>query len=808
MRFLRPLPLIALAVCRVAPLAAQGNAPASGITGRVVISGGAPAVGADVSVRAQGDTVRLARTVAGADGRFRLALAAGRYVVQARSGGAPPAAKPVAVTAGAWSDAGVLALGAVALAGIEARTTRPPVVHADDRTIYSVRDMPSVSGAAADVLRTLPELEVDIQGNVTMTGNRSVTIYINGRPSPLRGDALTEFLRNLPADRIERVEVIANPSVRFENGGDAIVNVVLRKDVRLGLSGSLSASTATRGTNTLAGQIAYQRGKLTLFGGGSGSLVEYDNRSYELRQNLQAATALEQNQDSDGSSSSTGGDLTAELDVGPRETLWASSTVYHGGFGSDGISRNRLLDGAQAQLRAYERASSTDGDYDFGEVAVGFRRVVEPRTNELSLELRRGWDNSGNSGETEETTQARTIPIGPGEDELRTTVFRHREHELTLKGDYTRPLGGNRLEVGIRGYRTDAGERNVLEIFGPAPLGDPVGGTRYTYESREREHSAYVNLTRKFGRISVQGGLRAEAANVGISAAGQDVADIDYFSLFPSANLSAQLGEGRDVRLSFSQRVRRPWAQSLNPFVLPVDPLNVRTGNPDLRPTTTRSLTVDAGMRIHGVALRLSPYLRRTTDEVDYLRTVDSAGVGTTMPQNLATVTTYGTSLNASLRPAPTTTLSGTFGLNHTERDAGNLASAYSGSWSSRFAVLNASAEPRRGFAVQASARLNSPRETTQGRYSSTLWTDLGVRKNLLREKATLNLRLSDPLGIYRSTFAARDPTFTGTGRNSTSWSGRGATLSFTWRFGRTPNRRSTTAEPAQAPTGGGTPQE
>jgi outer membrane receptor protein involved in Fe transport len=701
----------------------------------------------------------------------------------------------------------VLTLGVVALAGIDARATRPPVIHAEDRTIYSVRDMPSVTGAAADVLRTLPELEVDIQGNVTMTGNRSVTIHINGRPSPLRGDLLTQFLKNLPADRIERVEVIPNPSVRFENGGDAIVNVVLRKDVRLGLSGSLSASTATRGSNSLSGQLAYQRGKLTVFGGGSGNVSQFSNRAFQLRQNLQAATALEQDQDNQSSNSSGGGDLTAELDVGARETLWASGTVYRGGSDNDGLSRNRLLDAAETELRAYERASRGDGEFHFGEAAIGFRRIVEPQKNELSLELRRGWNGSGSSGRIEETTQARTTPVGPGEDELRTTAYDNDAHELTLKGDYSHPLAGGRLELGLRSHVSTSGEQNTLDVFGPAPLSEPRGNTRYAYESREREHAAYFTLTRRLGRLSVQGGLRAEAANVGITAQGEDVAEIDYFSVFPSANVSAQLGPGRDLRLSYAKRVRRPWAQSLNPFVLRTDPLNIRTGNPDLRPTTTQSLTLDGGLRIHKLALRLSPYFRYTTDEVDYLRTVDSTGVGTTMPQNVATVTSYGTSLNASLRPAPMTMLSGTFGLSHTTRDADNLSAAYSGSWSSQFVMLNASAEPVHGFAVQGSARLTSPRESSQGRYSSTLWTEIGLRKNLLRDKATLNVRIADPLGIYRSTFIARDPTFRGSERSSSSWAARSGSVSFTWRFGKLPNRRSTTAEPSQAPpAGGGTP--
>jgi hypothetical protein len=96
----------------------------------------------------------------------------------------------------------------VTLDAVEVRAQRPPVVHAEDRNVYSVKDMPAATGGAADILRTLPELELDVDGNVKLAGNRAAQIHINGRPSPLRGEALTEFIRNLPADRIDRIEVI------------------------------------------------------------------------------------------------------------------------------------------------------------------------------------------------------------------------------------------------------------------------------------------------------------------------------------------------------------------------------------------------------------------------------------------------------------------------------------------------------------------------------------------------------------------------------------------------------------------------
>ncbi|HEU0052799.1 MAG TPA: TonB-dependent receptor, partial [Longimicrobium sp.] len=594
----------------------------------------------------------------------------------------------------------------MALEGLVARAERPPVIHAEDRSIYSVKDMPSVTGGAADVMRTVPELEVDLDGKVTMVGNRAVTIHINGRPSPLRGEALTEFVRNLPADRIDRIEVIPNPSVRFEGGDAAIVNIVLRRDVRLGLSGSVSANAASRGGNGLSSQLAYQAGRLTLFGGASGNRFDFDDRAREVRRNLGGSTVtfLDQERANSGNSSFAGADLTAEVDLNERDVVWGTGTLYHGANGGDGWSLNRLLDADSAATRVFERVTSNDGGYLSGEAAVGFRRTIEAQRNELSLELRREWNGYDNDGRTEESTSMRTGDPLPFEDELRLTGGDQDERTLIAKGDYVRPLGADgRVEIGVRGEWRNSSEATLMQTFGPLPFADPREDLRYTFDWRENEGAAYLNLSRTFGRLSLQAGLRAEAAEVGLSRSGESLVDLDYFNVFPSSNLSLRLGEGRDLRVTYSERVRRPWRWALNPFIPQTDPLNLRLGNPDLEPTRTRSFGVDASARVKGLTLRLSPYYRRTTDEVEYLRTVDSAGVATTIPRNIATVTSYGSTLNLSAAPTSWSNVSATVGLSGTDRDASNLAAAYSGSSTTRFFSANTSLRPGHGFGVQAS---------------------------------------------------------------------------------------------------------
>ncbi len=808
-----PVRALLAASAALAALALPGSLTAQasgGIQGRVVTEGTGPVAGAAVTARRDGDTATVARAASGADGRFQLrGLAPGRYRVSATHlGRTASAAAPVTVGSG-MAEAGDLRLGTVVLEGLQVSAERPPVVHAEDRNVYSVRDMPTAGGVAADVMRTLPELEVDMDGTIRMVGNRPVTIHINGRPSPLKGEALTEFIRNLPADRIDRIEVIPNPSVRFEGGDAAIVNVVLRKDVELGLGGSLSLNTATRGGHGVSGQVAYQRGRVTLFGGGSTRTFGYDNRSREERQNLLSTpvTILDEDRVSEGHSSHASADLTVELSLGEKETLWASSTGYLGSWGSEGTSHNRLLGADRSPLRVYDRATESDADFLSSDFAAGFRRIIEPQKHELSLEVRRNGNRNESLGRFEETPLEWAEGVEPG-FELRRTAGDSYEGALTAKVDYQRPLGtGRRLELGARTSRTEQTNDQSIRIFDAPGAPVPAESTENPFGYQETQHSVYANLSQKLGRFSLQGGLRAEGTSMELEPRGrggvQQPFGRDYFSVFPSANVSATVKEGVDVRLSYSGRVRRPWIWDLNPYVQQTDARNLRFGNPELEPAETRSVNADLSWRARLVTLRLAPYYRRTDDEIEYIRTVDAAGVSTVVPRNLATVENYGATLNASLRANRWGTLTATVGASRDERDGGAAGAAYSRSGDNRFFSANANLQPGRGFSLQASLRASTPRETAQGSYSSTAHTSVGMRKELFGRKASFDLRVTDPFNTFRTTWTSSDPSFSGTSRSRSSWGNRSAAASFTYRFGKPPERKSRPADQGAPSTGG-----
>lgn len=269
------------------------------INGSVVSSEGVPLAAAAVTIRMATDSAVIAGALTAADGRFQVTgLAAGHYRVRISLIGYNPLTLPDLVVSAAApaANAGTVKLvqAPVQLGSVEGSVQRSPVVLEADRTIYNTRELPAVDGGtAADVLRHIDELEVDANGRVTLRGNQSVAIHINGRAAPMKGEQIQEFIRQMPGKAIARVEVMPNPSAKYDpEGMGGIVNIVLRDDAGLGLSGSFGVNVNTRADRGLNSRLAYQHGRLSFFGGGSATLGEHRNNNSDLGRNLLTAPAL------------------------------------------------------------------------------------------------------------------------------------------------------------------------------------------------------------------------------------------------------------------------------------------------------------------------------------------------------------------------------------------------------------------------------------------------------------------------------------------------------------------------------------
>src|SRR5262245_33867238 len=255
----------------------------------------APLEGVEVVLRRAADSTVVAHTTTGADGSFRVdSLRVDRFLLRASLIGYVSLLRSDVVLTETAPDldlgTSTLSVSPIAVKGVDVSTARPTAIVAPDRNIYLTRDMPSATtGNAADVLRSVPELDVDIDGHVSLRGSSSVTIQFNGRPAPLKGEDLANYLRQMPGSRIEKVEVIANPSAKYDPEGTAgIVNIVLKDNVDLGLSGNFSFTLGQRYSSP-GTRVAWQKGKLTMFGGVSGSFNRFAYNSRTLRQSYLTA---------------------------------------------------------------------------------------------------------------------------------------------------------------------------------------------------------------------------------------------------------------------------------------------------------------------------------------------------------------------------------------------------------------------------------------------------------------------------------------------------------------------------------------
>ena len=792
----RSLRFVAYAfIASIVPAAAHAQTAA--VSGRIVGEGERALAGASVVVRVATDTSVIAGgQSADANGAFRIVdLRAGSYLIEASFVGFTKATRTITLAAGDTLNLGVLqlAVSAVALDAVSVETERALATFAPDRTIYSTDAMPVArGGVATDVLRSIPELEVDIEGAVKLR-NANPQIWLNGRPAPMQGDALNAFLQQMPADRIARVEIIANPSARFDAEGSAgIVNIVLKDNVGIGISGNAFANASSRGELGGGGRVAFQKGILTLFGG---TFLRYSDRAstnYDLRQNLLATpiTFLEQVSAGANTGLSGSGDMTAEIKLTEKATAWIEGRYSDFGSESDGLMTTTHMDEARNPMTRYERTSTGDYTRLFTNATAGLKHKFAERGHEIQIEgeIQRGNNGRGFRYITTYELEALSLaalqpPDHTFEDEDES------EDELSLEADYVRPLGEDgQIEVGLRSNIRDTDNERLLRTM----TGDEFASNAPSaYGFREEFNSAYVTLTQNFGKFGTQLGLRGELAETELDVTDTgDLYENSYRNLFPSASLSYEPAEGKQLRLSYSRRISRPSIWNMNPVDRSVDPLNHYVGNPDLEPTYMHSLSFDASNTTKWGTLRLAPYYRRATNAWTQIKLVDELGISTLTWKNLATNETFGTTLTASVRPIGGWSGFASMSVDREVRDASNLNSDYSGTSYRVSLRTNVQGRITSTLNAQMNASYNPPRKMPQGEQSAMYFTTLGLRQTFLDRKASINLNVMDPFDIYRFNFTTNDRSHVQVGRSNFSM--RAATISFSYTFGKQPESERT----------------
>ncbi len=787
-------------------LAAQGGPVRGEIRGRVVAAQSQAPVGlATIAATGADRSTPVVRAKAGSDGTFRITgLGSGRFRVRIVAIGY--AAKDVQVTLDASTpgvDLGTVELTPVAveLQAVEVRSQRQDIQLAPDRSTYVVRDMPTTRGGTAlDVLRNVPSVDVDIDNIISLRGNSGVIVQINGRPSPMKPAQLGNFLAQLPAGIVDRIEVVPNPSAREDPTGTAgIINIVLKQDADAGTSGGFTIAGGTTGQINLGANLGYQHGPLTLYGS-YGFLRDRRPRSDTIfRQNLYADP------------------ITYLDEIGTRLQLPLAHTMTgsvnydlsdHDELALDGLFSTRdqkdtyaltyrNLDASRTLTGLSDRTTNGKGNESSLEGTLGYRHSFAAKGHKVSSELTLTRDQEGGPGNiVGRTLSLDGTPLGTSALENQTAWERPREG--SLKVDYTRPLGKNwRLEAGYKGSLLRIHTTLDTQVFDSAQASYQPDSSRIRdFTWRQVVNAGYAILDAQLGEFTMQGGVRVERATTRfhLNTIGATYAN-PYNSVFPSGLIAWNVDDSHQIKLSYSTRIRRPDdTDVLDPTPHYQDPLNLSVGNPDLKPEYIRAFELGLQRTHQRLTMQLSPFYRHTLDAVRSIRSIDSAGVTTRTFANIATTDAFGADATVALSGQGR--LSGFVGASAFRQvsDASNVGpglNARTFGWTAR---ANVSYRFSGTFDMQAIVVYRGATTVEQGRNASQTRISLAVRQKLVNDRLSLTLRITDPFNTWFERNTTIDPLFTQVTERRRKI--RGLLLNINWMFGK-PTKEPALLDPA-----------
>lgn len=637
-------------------------------------------------------------------------------------------------------------------------------VNGIDRKIYNVaQDLQSSSGSASAILENIPSVTVDIDGNVSLLGSGNVTIFINGKPSPMMRTNAAAALQQIPANMIERIEIITNPSAKYKPDGTAgIINIVLKKNSKLGFHGILTLNAGPEERYNGSLNFNYKPGKFNYFG------------SYSYRHDRRGRTSRDERQyfDSTGAFQSyefTERDLTAIPNTHMATLGFDFSPDTMNELGLSGYAQlfnvekeeqtlTGITDAANVYLLNTDRSTTISEDEWEVELESYFLHRFKKKDHEINVEL-----SGADHFESEDNyfNTAYIVPsIQPVPDHFR---IRQREKQLNGLVEYTNPVGED-MEL-VAGYEPSILHQD-FEFLGQYYDASQSAWTDDTIRTRsfkfsQQNHAFFTTFEFPLGDLGVLLGARLENTRV-VSHLVQSDSTIpnDYTRFYPTAHLMYEIADGQELKLSYSRRVNRPEGDELNPFILYTDPRNAEVGNPYLLPEQMHSLELGYSLGNKKITFTPTLYYRYTFDAFTEVAEYMNDSVMVTRFENLATDQNTGLELvlNTKIKKLVTIMWSGTAYYNVI--DASNLGystarSAWS--WDSKMSIKITA---WKNGSMQFNPYYRSATVTPQGKNLDMFALDGGARQEFLKGQLAVTFSISDMLKTRRWAYEAENPYF------------------------------------------------
>ncbi|KAF2327438.1 outer membrane beta-barrel family protein [Flavobacterium nitrogenifigens] len=777
-----------------------GGRPKVKVTGKVFEKvSKQPLEYATISLTKPNDTKVVAGGITNPKGEFEVAVAPGTYDIKVEF----ISFKSTEIKQKSIQDdtnLGVVNLSedAAQLNEVVVRAEKSTVEIKLDKKVYNVgQDMIVKGGSVSDVLDNVPSVSVDTEGNVSLRGSDNIRILIDGRPS--QAINIAEALRQLPADAIDKVEVITNPSARYDaEGGSGIINIVLKKGKNQGFNGTFIASTGLPETYGASANLNYKTEKLNYF-----TTAGYNYRTTEgagqtnseyLNPDGTTKSFLDEDRDTKRIRKGFNGRAGVEWTITPS-TFWTNAINYQKNTGDDRDLINYYnYDAAHNYTGTTYRLNDADTGSENFEYTSNLIKNFNDKGHKLTadLSISRNTDDSYS-----------TITASPN---FNNTLNDQIQKQVLFQADYVLPLGkGGQFEAGYKGSFGDLNNEYYVTENGGAK--DP--NLSNTLEYKENINALYTQYGFKVNKFSYLFGLRWEDTDIHVNLLdNSDFNTKKYNNLFPSAFISYEISDQSNFFASYSKRLSRPRGRFMNPAVNYASNVNIFQGNPDLDPSLTDKYDIGYIKKWDKVTFNTSAYFEDTKDVFSFVRSptgdeVNGVPVIKSQPINLGKEQKFGFEFTFNYTPYKWWKLNSNFNFfnvkttgehSYTDTQGKEIVQDLDNQATSWFARVNSKVTLPYKIDWQLTAMYNGEQKTAQGKNLGQFGMNTAFSKDVMKDKGTIAFNISDVFNSRKM----RSYTYLDDVNSYSEFQFRKRqfNLSFTYRFNKPKSERDKNAQP------------
>ncbi|MDP4267684.1 MAG: outer membrane beta-barrel family protein [Bacteroidota bacterium] len=617
----------------------------------------------------------------------------------------------------------------------------------DKKVVNVDKNVATAGGTAIDIMQTIPSVTVDVSGNVSLRGTDNVTILVDGKPSSLSLD-------QIPASMIDKVEVVTNPSAKYDPEGiGGILNIIMKKKDSKGYFGMVSFNAGTGDKYNTSLNINIRYNKLNYY-------VNYDNRFFGIKSNanLFGSSLLNDTTLSQDQTNFTHGyfhNLKGGIDyfINDKSTLSFSAVYRYRDFNSTTDMNNYTYKGDEDIIKKSANHSLSDNNSGEWQYTLSYDKKFDKPDQTLTSVL---YAERENANTDIKTANQNIYPL----DSLvnQKSYSKAKNIVATFQTDFAQQVGEGKLEAGFKStYRSHDLDYN-MDNYLSGWITDMNSSYHFVYT--EVFNAAYGMMSGKLWFLKYQAGLRVEQSNTKGTLTGHDSTSVynkSYLDFFPTLHLKYEVSEKQSFGLGYSKRINRPGMRYINPFINNIDPINLIKGNPDLKPEYVNSLEFSHMIDFKYTSLNSTLFYRQTNDMMSRIMTRDNnTGISTTTYQNLDKGITYGLEFVITQPLTKWWKTTGNFSLFKVKIDGSGINQIDNSNDLSWTAKLNNTFSIN-GFDFQIMYNYMSSKTVAQmqgmqgfsmgsgsGKQYSNQFCDIGFKKDIIKNMFTLNCRLSD----------------------------------------------------------------